>query len=117
MYSLVWEARLRGCAIREHTTQRYPCGSRAQVTVGIMMAPIMHLAHCASIPLVLLARAETDKVRPSVSTSRHVPHAVVETHQRYTPQKLIKCMHTHAMDGKPSSSAVLTAKYTMQWFR
>ena len=51
--------------------QRRPCGSRAQVSVGIMMAPVMHLAHCASIPLVLLARARSDMVRPLVSAGRH----------------------------------------------
>ena len=50
--------------------QRHPCGSRAQVTVGIMLAPVMHLTHCASIPLVLLARARSDTVRPLGSTSR-----------------------------------------------
>lgn len=51
-------------------TPRRQCGSRAQVTVGIMMAPVMHLTHCESIPLVLLARAKADKVRPCVIMSR-----------------------------------------------
>ena len=50
-------------------------GSRAQVSVGIMMAPIMHLAHSASVPLVLLARTNSDMVRPCASTSRLV-HAL-----------------------------------------
>ncbi|KAK9831388.1 hypothetical protein WJX81_000112 [Elliptochloris bilobata] len=34
----------------------------AKISVGVLMAPVMHLAHCSSVPLVLLAKTNSDTV-------------------------------------------------------
>ena len=53
-----------------------------------MIAPVMHLAHCASIPLVLLARTDSDKVRPGASTDRLVD-ALQQLHADHTLLRIV----------------------------